>query len=122
MTKPRGGRKGPQKHAEGDHGDKTRQHLIDQLHSGPHEMPKAEIAKQKRKKAGFEGKRRLVEDRVQHDDAEVKSERVRLFVEHTRGRDDGPKNNTGKLHGVLGHREHRADYKQRGPDGLRVKE
>ncbi|HEU4565851.1 MAG TPA: hypothetical protein VFS05_14420 [Gemmatimonadaceae bacterium] len=75
-----------------------------------------------RAKAAYGGRRRLVEDRQQHDEAEKNSERTRLFVEHERGRDEGPSDNRGNLHGVLGHREHRADYKLRGPDGLRADE
>jgi hypothetical protein len=113
---------GPQKHAEGDHGEKTHQHIMEQLQAGPHEEPVAERVDKKRKKAAYEGKRRLVEDRQQHDEAEKNSERERLFKEHRRGRDDGPSDNRGSLHGVLGHREHRADYKVRGPDGLPIKE
>jgi hypothetical protein len=34
------------------------------------------------------------------------------------GRDQGPSDNTGNLHGVLGHREHRADNKPRDSKGL----
>jgi hypothetical protein len=34
---------------------------------------------------------------------------------------DGPSDNSGNLHGVLGSREHRADYKTRRRDGLRDK-
>jgi hypothetical protein len=113
---------GPQRHAEGDHGEKTRRAIIEQLQAGPHEEPVDQRVEQKRKKAAYEGKRRLVEDRQQHDDAEKNSEHERLFREHERGRDDGPSDNRGNLHGVLGHREHRADYKLRGPDGLPLKE
>jgi hypothetical protein len=114
---------GPQRHAEGDHGEKTRRHIIEQLQGGPHEEPEKERVAKKRKKAAFEGKRRLVEDRQQHDEAEKNSERERLFREVEHHRDlEGPSDNRENLHGVLGHREHRADYKQRGPDGLPVKE
>lgn len=112
----------PQDHAEGEHGAKTRARLLEQLHSGPHEEPAEERLAKSRKRAAYNGKRRLVEDRQQHDEAEKNSERKRLFVEHERGRDDGPSDNRGSLHGVLGHREHRADYKLRGHDGLKADE
>ena len=89
-----------------------------QLHSAPPRLPAESYIKRTRSKAAFEGKRRLVEDRQQHDDGEKQSERKRLFIETRRGRDNGPSDNSGNLHGVLGSREHRADYKERGPDGL----
>lgn len=115
--------KGPQMHAEGEHGEKTHDRIIEQLQSGPHEEPTAARLDRARKKSAWTGKRRLVEDRRQHDEAEKNSERGRLAVEHERGRDaDGPSDNRGKLHGPLGHKGHRADYKTRGPDGLRTKE
>jgi hypothetical protein len=114
--------KGPQKHAEGQHGGKTRARIIEQLHSRPPEEPREAIIEQQREEAAYGGKRRLVEDRQQHDEGEKNSERTRLFVEHERDRDDGPSDNRGNLHGVLGQREHRADYKLRGPDGLKVEE
>jgi hypothetical protein len=113
---------GPQNHAEGQHGERTHARFIEQLHEAPPEEPVEERVERKRKKAAYQGKRRLVEDRQQHDEAEKNSERTRLFEEYQRGRDDGPSDNRGNLHGVLGHREHRADYKLRGPDGLKAKE
>jgi hypothetical protein len=113
---------GPTPHAEGAHGEKTHQHIIEQLQSGPPEPPEELVITKQRKKSAFEGKRRLVEDREQHDEAERNSERERLYKEHVKGRDrDGPSDNRGALHGVLGSREHRADYKVRGPDGLPIK-
>jgi hypothetical protein len=117
-----GRQKGPQVHAEGQHGEKTRQRFIEQLHSGRREEPAEEHIEHDRKRAAEEGGRRLVEDRQQHDDAEKNSERTRLFIERERGHDDGPSDNRGNLHGVLGHREHRADYEIRGPDGLKAEE
>jgi hypothetical protein len=113
---------GPQDHAEGDHGELTRRHIIEQLHSRPPAEPAEQVAEKKHRKAGYGGKRRLVEDREQHDEAEKNSERERLFKEFERGHVDGPSDNRGSLHGVLGSREHRADYKLRGPDGLRQKD
>jgi hypothetical protein len=113
--------KGAQMHAEGQHGSKTHAHLIKQLHQRPREEPVEARVERLRAKAAHEGKRRLVEDRQQHDEGELASERTRLFVEYKRGRDDGPSDNRGNLHGVLGHREHRADYRLRGSDGLKSK-
>jgi hypothetical protein len=114
--------KGPQDHAEGEHGAKTRARIVEQLHARPPEEPRAAIVERQREKAAYGGRRRLVEDRQQHDEGEKNSERTRLFIEHERGRDNGPSDNKGNLHGVLGHREHRADYKLRGPDGLKAEE
>jgi hypothetical protein len=108
-------------HAEGQHGSKTHSRFIEQLDEAPPQPPVTERIEKARQAAAYGGKRRLVEDREQHDEGEKNSERVRLFKEHQRGRDDGPSDNTGSLHGVLGNREHRADYKERGPDGLPIK-
>ena len=110
---------GPQDHAEGDHGAKTRRHIAEQRQSRPPEEPEEEVLEKKRKDAAYAGKRRLVEDRQQHDEAEKNSERERLYRDVQRGRAEGPSDNRANLHGVLGSREHRADYKLRGPDGLR---
>lgn len=121
-AKREGAQKGPQDHAEGEHGAKTRAAITEQLHNGRHEEPVEQRLERQRLEASYEGKRRLVEDRRQADEAEKNSERKRLFIEHERGRDQGPADNSNKLHGVLGHREHRADYKLRGPDGLPLKE
>jgi hypothetical protein len=112
----------PTLHAEGQPGPRTHARFVEQLHEAPPEEPMQEIINRKRKRAAREGKRRLVEDRQQHDEGEKKSERTRFAKEHQHGRaDDGPSDNKGNLHGVLGSRSHRADYKPRGPDGLPVK-
>jgi hypothetical protein len=114
---------GPQDHAEGDHGAKTRRHIIEQLQSSPREEPKMVLILKKRVRAAFRGKRRLVEDRQQHDEADKNSEQKRLYAELRRHRPlDGPSDNRERLHGLEGHKGHRADYKQRGPDGLPVTE
>ncbi|MDB4874982.1 MAG: hypothetical protein JWM41_1428 [Gemmatimonadetes bacterium] len=105
-------------HAEGQHGPKTEAAIVEQLQSSTPELPTEARLELDRAEAAYDGKRRLVEDREQHDEAEKNSEHERLFVEHARGRDAGPSDNKGNLHGVLGNREHRADYKVRGPDGL----
>jgi hypothetical protein len=108
-----------QRHAEGEHGPKTEARIVEQLKSGPSKPPTEMVLAQERVRAALSGRRRLVEDRQQHDEGEKNSEHKRLFVEAHRGRaGDGPSDNSGSLHGVLGHREHRADYKVRRPDGL----
>lgn len=78
--------KGAQTHAEGQHGSRTHARSIEQLQQGEHE-------ERKREQAAYIGKRRLVEDRQQHDEGEKNSERTRLFVEHKPGRDAGPSDN-----------------------------
>ena len=65
-------------HAEGEHGPKTQARIIAQLQSRPAELPVEARADLDRIRAAFAGKRRLVEDRQQHDDAEKKSEHERL--------------------------------------------
>ena len=69
-----GDQKGPQANAEGQHGNKTHSRFIDQLHEGPSAEPVEEKLEHDRKLAAREGKRRLVEDREQHDEAEKSSE------------------------------------------------
>jgi hypothetical protein len=113
---------GPQDHAEGEHGRKTQQQILEQLRSGPRQEPQVVRLLKKRIKAAFHGKRRLVEDRQQHDEADKNSEQKRLYTELERHRDlDGPSDNREALHGLRGHKGHRADYKLRGPDGLPIK-
>jgi hypothetical protein len=112
----------PKRHAEGGHGPKTHESIMRQLQSRPQEEPTSSMIEQDRHRAAYEGKRRLVEDRMQHDEAEKNSERRQLFEEHARGRDDGPSDNRGALHGVLGSRGNRADNRMRDEHGLRAKE
>ena len=114
--------KGPQAHAEGQHGEKTHARFIEQQHEGEHRESRADRAQQDRDRAAATGGRRLVEDREQHDEAEKNSEHNRLFAEHKLDRDQGPSDNTGNLHGVLKHRESRADNRPRDAKGLRPKE
>lgn len=111
--------KGPQKHAEGQHGEKTHARFQEQLREGPSGESQEERLVGQRRENALKGRRRLVEDRQQHDEAEKNSEHTQLFVEHELGRDDGPSDNTGNLHGVIGHRESRSDYKERDNRGLR---
>ncbi len=81
-----GVQKGKQKHAEGDHGEKTHEAIMHQLKAGPHEAPVRVIRAEKRKAAAESGKRRLVEERKQHDIAEKISDRDRLHRDIERGR------------------------------------
>jgi hypothetical protein len=108
-------------HAEGEHGPRTEAQIVAQLQSGPPELPLEARLAHDRLSAAYHGKRRLVEDRTQSDEAEKNSEHKRIFDNLRRGENDGPADNSHKLHGVLGTREHRADNKERGPDGLPTK-
>ena len=113
--------KGPQTHAEGQHGEKTHARFQEQLHEGPsRESLEDRLAGDQHDNA-YEGGRRLVEDRQQHDEAEKNSEHTQLFVEDKLGRDDGPSDNSGNLHGVLDHRETRAGNRPVDSRGLRPK-
>jgi len=111
--------KGPQAHAEGQHGEKTHQRFMEQLHEGERRESREARIERDRHDLANEGGRRLVEDREQHDEAEKNSEHTQLFAEFQKGRDDGPSDNRGNLHGPLGHRETRADNKTRDSRGLR---
>jgi hypothetical protein len=114
--------KGPQAHAEGQHGNKTHSRFLEQLHEGEHRESRGDEIERNRANAADKGGRRLVEDREQHDEAEKNSEHTQLFAEHKLDRDQGPSDNRGNLHGVLDHREARADNKSVDEKGLRSKE
>ena len=79
-----GEQKGPQANAEGQHGEKTHSRFIDQLHEGPSPEPLDEKLAHDRKLAAREGKRRLVEDREQHDEAEKNSEHTQQYDDRTK--------------------------------------
>ena len=68
-------------HAEGGHGPKTNERVIEQLRSAPPEPSTIEIIAEQRQRAANHGKRRLVDDREQHDEANKNSERTRRFDE-----------------------------------------
>ena len=74
MQNKNGKQKGPQDHAEGQHGSKTRSKILEQLHSGSGSV------KRRTNNNGTDqnGAHRLVEDRQQHDAGEKKSEKTRL--------------------------------------------
>lgn len=71
MSKP--DQKGPQGHAEGDHGEKTHSRFQKQLHDAPREEALNDQLAREQSEAS-KGRRRLVEDREQHDEAERNSE------------------------------------------------
>ncbi len=82
MQNKDGVQKGPQDHAEGQHGSKTRDKILEQLHSGngtkPHtteDVPPLEPVKHP---AHHNAAHRLFEERQQHDEAEKNSEKTRL--------------------------------------------
>jgi hypothetical protein len=72
--------KGPQDHAEGQHGSKTHHKFIEQLHSRNGHAPEEKIAEQEHPKhlAHHNAAHRLFEEREQHDEAEKNSEKTRL--------------------------------------------
>jgi hypothetical protein len=81
-----GVQKGPQDHAEGQHGSKTRNKILEQLHNGngkPPETPEESENELEPKKhlAHHNAAHRLFEDRTQHDEAEKNSEKTRLHRE-----------------------------------------
>jgi hypothetical protein len=77
-----GHQKGPQDHAEGEHGEKTHNKIIEQLQSGGHPEPP--------KEPHHHGVvHRLTEPRRQHDQAEKRSEKTRLSREIDRGHVNG---------------------------------
>jgi len=78
-------RQRPTPHAEGEHGPKTHARIVEQLRSRPTELPVETRADPDPVRASFVGKRRLVEDRKQHDEAEKKSEQGRLKVRQRDG-------------------------------------
>ena len=80
MQNSDGFQKGPQDHAEGQHGSKTHSKFLEQLHSGNGVTPdEAQTPPEPRKHlAHHNAAHRLFEDRQQHDEAEKKSEKTRL--------------------------------------------
>jgi hypothetical protein len=80
-----GVQKGPQDHAEGQHGSKTHSKFLEQLHSSSNGVgPSSEngdgaVVNEKQKP--HQAAHRLFEDREQHDEAEKNSEKKRLHRE-----------------------------------------
>ena len=102
MSKRNGQQKGPQQHAEGQHGSKTHSAFIDDLH-GKHGggLESEGKPQEKMPEAGepHEGGHRLAEERQQHDEAEKNSEKNRL-VRERKGDDEPVEGDSvnGRLH------------------------
>ncbi|MDQ6871239.1 MAG: hypothetical protein M3037_04420 [Gemmatimonadota bacterium] len=76
-----GVQKGPQDHAEGQHGAKTRSKILEQLHSGNGNGavdPNKNGLGPDKSLAHHNAAHRLFEQRQQHDEAEKHSEKTRL--------------------------------------------
>jgi hypothetical protein len=77
-----GVQKGPQDHAEGQHGSKTRGKILEQLHTGngttPEAAPPPPPPEPSKSLAHHNAAHRLFEERQQHDEAEKNSEKTRL--------------------------------------------
>jgi hypothetical protein len=77
-----GVQKGPQDHAEGQHGSKTRSKILEQLHSRNGNGATPEIPpippEPTKHIAHHNSAHRLFEERQQHDEAEKNSEKTRL--------------------------------------------
>lgn len=74
---------GPQRHAEGQHGEKTHRRFIEMLQEGKRSNEEA-LTEQ----PDIEGHHRLHQDRQQHDEAEKNSEKVEALREIKRGQAD----------------------------------
>jgi hypothetical protein len=88
MQNKDGVQKGPQDHAEGQHGSKTRSKILEQLHSGNGNGTKPDTPEvtpippeHKNHIAHHNSAHRLFEERKQHDEAEKNSEKTRLHRE-----------------------------------------
>jgi len=83
MQNREGVQKGPQDHAEGQHGTKTHSKFLEQLHSrnGPPPEDTQNPLELKSHIAHHNAAHRLFEERQQHDEAEKKSEKPRLHRE-----------------------------------------
>lgn len=87
-----GVQKGPQDHAEGQHGSKTRSKILEQLHSGNGNGTKNGLTPEltsdalpaPKSPAHHNAAHRLFEERQQHDAAEKSSEKTRLHREVVR--------------------------------------
>ena len=94
MQNKDGIQKGPQDHAEGQHGSKTHSKFIEQLHSHSNGSDAAQnqepVGDEHRNRiAHHNATPRLFGDRQQHDEAEKRSEKTRLHKElERRGSDE----------------------------------
>lgn len=78
-----GVQKGPQDHAEGQHGSKTHSKFLEQLHTGIGTSPDESLngSESRKNPSHHNAAHRLFEDRQQHDEAEKRSEKTRLHKE-----------------------------------------
>jgi hypothetical protein len=80
-----GVQKGPQDHAEGQHGSKTHSKFLEQLHNGNDNgnapEPSPNPLEPRKNPAHHNAAHRLFEERAQHDEAEKNSEKTRLHRE-----------------------------------------
>jgi hypothetical protein len=81
MPNRKGRQPGPQKHAEGQHGQRTHRRFVEQLQEGT-------AATKSTEQNPVEGHHRLHQDRQQHDEAEKNSEKVEAMREVQRGHVD----------------------------------
>jgi hypothetical protein len=86
MQNKDGVQKGPQDHAEGQHGSKTHSKFLEQLKNGNGSAPanSANGIEPEKNPANQNAAHRLFEQRQQHDKAEKKSEKTRLNREIVR--------------------------------------
>lgn len=78
MQNREGVQKGPQDHAEGQHGSKTHSKIIEQLRSGHLTNNGQDGAASSNNSSNHTAAHRLIQDRKQHDAAEKRSEKTRL--------------------------------------------
>jgi hypothetical protein len=81
MQNKDGIQKGPQDHAEGQHGSKTHSKFLEQLKNGNGATPEASangVEPSQKNPAHHNAAHRLFEQRQQHDEAEKNSEKTRL--------------------------------------------
>ena len=76
---------GPQRHAEGQHGEQTHKRFIEILQEGG---TSRDAAPKQTEAPLVEGHHRLHQDRQQHDEAEKGSEKVEAMKEVQRGKID----------------------------------
>jgi hypothetical protein len=103
MGKKDGRQKGPQQHAEGQHGGKTHAKLVEQLQAGSR---RGEYVPNELEGHPSVGRHRLAEDRQQHDEAEKNSEKNRLLRELDKANLD---QNESDIPSIKGGREKRVD-------------
>jgi hypothetical protein len=80
---PRGKQKGAQQHAEGQHGEKARAHLVEELQAEGRQ-DRDDVEQRDRARAGQhpdDGGHRLTDGRAQHDPADRAADQNRLDID-----------------------------------------